>query len=172
MKANELRTDQVVASRKVGELNVDKSLVGDEVVNTPLAAGEAVFLELDPDITLAVGLSRGNVDHDGTLVGRGDGFVAVRGVGALVVVPLEAELRSSSNLESIGGLGATVADHGLGGDIEDGVVAIGGSLDSLATLVLSVKDDALEGGVSSGKLASSESESNGGLHFDVDGLMG
>lgn len=42
----------------------------------------------------------------------------------------------------------------------------------MLALVLSVDDEALEGGVGSGELASSESESNGGLHFRVWWLVG
>ena len=83
------------------------------------------------------------------------------------MVPLEGDLGASRDLDSVISLGTAIADHGGGGDIEDGVVAVGGSADSeVLALVLAVNDKGLEGGVSRSHTGES-SESVRVLHFDV-----
>lgn len=169
VETDHLRADVVLARGKVGERNLNETLVLDEVVDTPGGTGKTVLLDLDPDVTLTLGLGRGKVDHGGSLVGGGDGLVLVAtGVtSTVVVVPLEGDLGASGDFEEVGSLSTTIADHGLGGDIEDGVVAVGRGLDSLVlTLVFAVNDERLEGGVAVGKLGSGEGESDSGLHFD------
>ena len=86
VESNDLRADQVVTSSEVGKGDGDLTLVGDEVLNSPLAVGETVLVELGPDGTLTVGVSRGNVDHDGTLVRGGDRLVSVTGGGGGVLL--------------------------------------------------------------------------------------
>ena len=169
VEGNDLGAEVVVARGKVGDGNVDETLVVVELVDGPGGAGKTLLLDLDPDLTLTLGLSRGHVDHDGALVGGSNGLVLVaRGItGAVVVVPLDLDLGASGNLDEVGGLSSTVADHGLGGDIEDGVVGVGRGLDTLVLAsILAVNDEGLESGVAVGELGSGESESNSGLHFD------
>ena len=167
VEGDDLRADEVVTSLKAGEGDSDGTLIGDEVVNTPLAAAQALLVDLDPDIAFAIGLGRGDVDHDGPLVGSSNGLVTVTLACGVVVVPLHGKLGTGSDLNGIGSLGAAVADHGGRGHILDRVVAIGGGADGLVlALILSVNDETLEGSVGSGELASSDSEEDGGLHFD------
>ena len=165
VETNHLGADEVVTSLKVGEVNLQETLGGDEVVNTPLGAGKTVLVDLGPDGALTVGVGLGDVDHDGSLVGGCDRVITVTGGGGVVVVPLHTDLGASSNLDLVGSGLATVANHGSGGDIEDGVVAVGRSLDSeMLALVLAVNDEALEGGVRSGKVGSSQDDSSLGEH--------
>ena len=168
VQADDLGADQVLAVGEVGQSDGDEALVLDEGVDAPDAAVEALLPDLGPDGTLAVALGGRDVDHDGALVGRGDGLVAVarRGHG-VVVVPLEADLRAGRDLDELVFGGAAVADHGRGGDIVDGVVGVGGGLNGeVLALVLAVDDDGLEGGVAGDELGRGERESNGGLHGD------
>ena len=125
MERNDLGADQVLAGGEVGQRDAVLALVGDEVLNSPLAVGKTISGELGPDGTLTVRLSRGNVDHDGALVRGSDGLISVtRDGGRVVVVPLEGDLGVTGNLKGIGSLGTTVAGHELGGDIQDRVVAV------------------------------------------------
>jgi hypothetical protein len=80
---------------------------------------------------------------------------------------LHANGRASGNGDEVRGRLATVADHGSGGNILDGVVSVGRSLDSeVLALVLSVKDEALESSVGSGELGNSQDDSGLGEHVD------
>jgi hypothetical protein len=79
--------------------------------------------------------------------------------GWVVVVPLEGDVGASSNVDEVRGSLATVANHSSGGDVQDGVVAVGGDLDTLGD-ILAIDDEGLEGGVASNELGSSKSESN------------
>ena len=165
VETDHLGADEVVTSLKVGKGDLDETLVGNEVVNTPLATGKTVLPDLGPDSALTVGVGLGDVDHDGTLVRGSNGLVTVTSGNGVVVVPLHADLGASSNLDLVSGSLATVADHGSGGDIEDGVVAVGRSLDGeVLTLVLAVNDEALEGGVRSSEVGSSQDDSGLGEH--------
>lgn len=186
VKGDDFGADDVVSGLEVGQINGDGTLVGNEVVNSPLAVGETLLKDLGPDGTLTVGFSGGDIDHDGTLVGLrhggqfmnifdifdvtygSNGFIIITGNRCgVVVMPLEGEGRAGSNLDLVGGGLSVVADHGSGGHISDWVVAVGRSLDSeMLTLVLSIDDEALEGCVSSNEVGSSQYESSGGLHLD------
>jgi hypothetical protein len=84
------------------------------------------------------------------------------------VVPLESDIGASSGADEIGGSLTAVAVHHGGGDIEDGVVAVGGGLDSeVLALVLAANDERLEGCVGSSQLSSGDSNSDGSPHFGV-----
>jgi hypothetical protein len=143
VQTNHLGADKVVASLKVGEVDRDETLVFDEGVDSPVGTGQTILVDLLPDGALAVGaVVLGDVDHYGTLVRSRDGLIAVTGNGGgIAVVPLETDGGTSGNLDLVGGGLATVAHHGGGGDIEDGVVAVGGSLNGeVMALVFAVND--------------------------------
>jgi hypothetical protein len=75
VEGNDLRADQVVAIREVGELDGDLALVGDELLNSPFATGQTLFEDLGPDGTLTLSVGLGNVNHDWSFVGGSDGPV-------------------------------------------------------------------------------------------------
>jgi hypothetical protein len=174
VESNHLGADQVLTSGEAGKSDAVLALVGDEVLNSPLAVGKTISRDLGPDGTLTVGLGRGNVDHDGALVRGSDGLISITRDGSrVVVVPLEGDLRVTGNLKGIGSLDTTVAGHEVGADIQDRVVAVGRSADSeVVTLVLAINDERLEGGVGGSQLGSSQSESVRVLHFDGWWLVG
>lgn len=167
---DDLLADQVLASLKAGrKVEVDLALVGDELVNSPLGAGEAILLDLGPDGTGTIGLGvGGNVGDDGTLVGAVDDVVA-----AGVVVPLEGEGVTSGGRDELGGSLAAVdvADNVGAGQVLDGAVVGGRSdVDVLTiTLVLAVDPDAVHEGVAGDGAGHGQSGSNGETH--LDGLL-
>ena len=166
VETNHLRADPVATGLEIGELDVDDTLVVVEPVNTPLAILKTILPNLGPDGTLTLGVGLGDVDHDRAVVGGGNWVLSVarRRLG-VVVVPLHANSGASGNLDLVGGSLATVADHGSRADIEDGVVAVGGSLNSkVVACILSANDEALEGGVGSGEVGSSQNNSGFGEH--------
>lgn len=150
------------------DVDGDGTLVGDELVDGPLSARETLLEDLGPDSSLAVGGSVTEVDHDWSLVRSSNRLIVVAlSGGTVVVVPLHGDGRASSDLDLIGGSLSAIADHGSRGNIENGVVAVGRSLDSeVLALVLSANDEALESCVSSNEVGSSQGESSGGLHVD------
>lgn len=86
------------------------------------------------------------------------------------MVPLESDLGASRNLDGVINLGTAVAGHEGGGDILNGVVAVGGCANSeVLALVLAANDEGLEGGVGRSHGCES-SKSVGVLHFD-DGWL-
>lgn len=85
METDHLGANEVFASSQFGKSDRDLTLVGNELVNAPLAVGKTVLVELGPDSTLTVGVGRGNVNHDGTLVRRSDGLVRVTRAGGWVL---------------------------------------------------------------------------------------
>lgn len=156
MEGDDLGAEQVLAGGDVGDGDRVLALVGDQVVDGPLAVAVALLGDLDPAGAGRALLGGGHVDHDGAQVGRGDDVVA--GV-AVVVVPLEGELVAGLDLEGLGGGGgaADVAGHGGGGDIGDGVV-VGGAADVARSrvaeaLVLIVDPRGENSGVGVGKLS-------------------
>jgi hypothetical protein len=169
VESNHLRTDQVLAIFKVGELDGDLTLVVDELLNSPSAAGKTFFEDLGPDGTLTVGGSLGHVDHDRSHVGLGNGLILItRSGGRVVMVPLESDVGASGGADEVGGSLTAVTVHQGGGDIEDGVVAVGGGLNSeVLALVLAADDEGLEGGVGRSQLSSGNSHSDGGPHLEV-----
>jgi hypothetical protein len=166
METDHLGADKVLAVLNVGKGDGDLALVVDELLDSPDTVVQALLEDLGPDSSLTVGGGLGHVDHDGSHVRSSDRLVSITRAGLrVVVVPLEGDVGASSNVDKVGGGLAAVADHGSGGDIEDGVVAVGRRLDSeVLSLVLSVDDDGLEGGVASDELGSGESECYGGPH--------
>lgn len=167
VETNELGADPVLARLHVGKLDRDQTLVVVEPVNTELAILETILPDLGPDVADTVGGSLSHVDHDGTLVGGSNGLILVVGVGSLVVVPLHADGGASSNLDLVSGGLTAVANHGSGGDIENGVVAVGRLLNSKArTHVLAANDEALESSVRGSEVGNSQDDSGLGEHGD------
>ena len=170
MQANDLGADEVVAWGEVGQSDLDEALVGNEVLDSPLSAGQTVLVDLGPDSAYTVGVGLCNVDHDGALVRGRDRVITVAGRGGVVVVPLHTDLGASRNRDLVGGGLSAVANHGSRGDIEDGVVAVGRSLDGkVLAHVLSANDEALESGMRSGNVGSSQDDGGLGEHDDVFG---
>lgn len=124
VEGEELRAEQVLAGLQGGDLEPVATAGSDQTVNSPVAGGNSVLPELNPDGTSTVGGSRGSVDGNTTLVGRGDNVV--RSVGR-VVVPLEGDGVSGVDGVPLRGLGVVdVADHGGTGQVLNGVV-VGGA---------------------------------------------
>lgn len=168
---DDLLADQVLASLESGgKVKVDLALVGNELVNSPLGAVEAVLLDLGPDGAGAVGLGvGGNVGDDGALVGLVDDVVA-----AGVVVPLEGEGVTGGGRDELGGglAAVDVAGDGRAAQVLDGAV-VGGSSDVdvlTITLVLAVDPDAVHEGVAGDGAGHGQSGSNGETHLDGGGF--
>lgn len=171
VETNDLRADPVVARLQVGDVDGDETLVLNEFFDSPLSVSETLLPDLGPDSALALALSRCHVDHDRTIVRSGDWLVRVAGregvFAVIIVVPLHADRGTSSHFDLVCGGLSTIANHGGGCHILDRVVSVRGGLDSkVVALVLSVDDEALEGGVSSNEVGSGQNESSGGLHGD------
>lgn len=160
VQTDHLWADQVLSVLEVGKSHSDLALVVDELLHSELAGSQTLLEDLGPDSALTVGRGLGHVDHDGALVRLGNGLVGVTlNGGGVVVVPLEGDVGTSLVLDEVGAHLTAVADHGGGGDIQDGVVAVGGDLDTLGD-ILAVNDEGLEGGVGRDGVGSSQSESN------------
>lgn len=87
MQRQHLRADEVVARPDVGHAERVLALVADELIGGPLPVGVTVGGDLDPDISLALRLSGGDVDLDGPLVAVCDDVVS-----AGVVEPFYGDL--------------------------------------------------------------------------------
>ena len=174
VKGVDLRAQDVLAGGEVGQSQVVLTgLAGvgtsDELVDGPLAVAVAVLPDLGPRQRRA---SLGSVNHDGTLVRRGDDVVRGR---VAVVVPLESDLVTALDSDGLGSLDTgDVAAHGGRGDVGDGVV-VGRRVDVSTLLVtdtsiLSVDEDVPDGGVGRGELTGSRnSEDLRKLHCELSG---
>lgn len=162
VQGDDLRADVVLALSDIRKGDGDLALVGDELIDSPLAARETLLEDLGPDSALTLGVSLSHVDHDRALVGGGNGLVLVPSLGlGVVVVPLEGDLGTSLHGDEVSGGLSTVADHERRGHILDGVVAVAWGLDSeVLTLVLSANDERLEGSVASDELGSSDGKND------------
>lgn len=92
LQSNDLRADQVITSWDAGwDVVCVLALVGNELVDTPGLAREAVLVDLEPLQAGWVGglggiWDLGEVGDDGALVGGVDGLG-----GAVAVVPFESD---------------------------------------------------------------------------------
>lgn len=171
VQGDDLRTEQVLAGRDIG--NGDRVLapVGDQVCNRPFAVRVALLSDLDPAVASCSLLGGSHVDHHGTHVGGSDDVVGVR---ASVVVPLEGNLVAGLDGEGLsnGVLAVDVASHVGRGDIGDGAVVGGRTNVSVSgvsrTLVHVVDPDGVDSRVGADELSCccQSEQSEGRLHFE------
>lgn len=111
-----------------GNGNGDLALVVDQPLYGPLAATEAVLVDLEPAVLGRSSSGTGNlghVGHDWPIVGGINDHAAVE-VNVQGVSPLESDLGPSGNSGNIGGdlhqrVGTAVAGHIARADIGDGL---------------------------------------------------
>lgn len=170
MQGDDLRTEEVVTGRHVGDSHRVLALVGDESVDGPCTVVVSVLIDLDPVLARRAGLRGGHVDEDRALVGVGDDVV--RGIAG-VVVPLEGDLVTSGDFEGLrsGLVAVNVTGEVSRSHVGDGAVA-GGCADVAISgvaeaLVFVIDPDSEDGGVGSDEFgARCQSEDAGELHVD------
>lgn len=114
---------------------VDESLVGVELVDSPGVGGdvETIFVDLEPfkasDSAAESVVDLSKVDHDWSLVGGVDGIGKIIWIWAVTaVMPFHGQLGTRWDSDNVGwwwgshGVDATVADDVVGQDIVDGTV--------------------------------------------------
>lgn len=137
--SNDLGPDEVLALREArGESEAVLAPVLNQSLNGPLAVGVAILVELRPDLALAVGRRRSDVDGEGTLVRQVDDIVVV-----VIVIPSHLELQNVRKPLKIGHGGdaeltlspALVASH-LGASVKPLTLQMMSSLETSLTGLL------------------------------------
>lgn len=164
VQGEEFTTEKVVSWWDTGwDLEVDKALVGIELVDSPGVCGdiETVFVDLEPlETGDSLGQSivdLGEVDHDGSLVGGVNGVRQITRVWSVsAMMPFHSQRSTGWDVDNVSrwwrlhGIWVTIANDAVGEDIGNRAVVSWDTDTLILTNSDAVNPELLEDGVSGG----------------------